>query len=138
MEAKWQGEVAAGQAIHSGEVKEASKWQRAKGTITRKAQQVIQYLPSSDIEALSRIPPGKKMHEAIIFTPEDTSAQGQTEVSEGDAHHKAAGEAQLDAQLTATKKKAVKRTAISGVLLPITGALYVYRDRVCDELDSIR
>lgn len=40
MEAKWQGEVAAGQAIHAGEVHGASKWERAKGAVTRKAQQV--------------------------------------------------------------------------------------------------
>lgn len=62
------------------------------------------------------------MHEAIIFTPEDASQEGKTEILEAEAAHKSAGEAELDAQLNATKKKAIKRTAISGVLLPITGA----------------
>ncbi|KAL8283872.1 hypothetical protein RQP46_005304 [Phenoliferia psychrophenolica] len=128
MEAKWQGEVAEGQAIASGSITDATKWQRAKGAVARNAQKVIQYLPSSDIEALSRVPPGKKMHEAIIFTPEDASLHGQTEVEEAEKAHQqqrtneAPGEKELDAQLLATKKKAVKKTVISGVLLPITGA----------------
>ncbi|KAK4702094.1 hypothetical protein P7C70_g4130, partial [Phenoliferia sp. Uapishka_3] len=123
LEAKWQGEVAQGQAIHDGKVTDAGKWAKIKGGVTRTAQKVIQYMPSSDIEALSRVPPGKKMHEAIIFTPGDASERGQAEVNEAIAAHSSSrAEADLDAQLKATKKKAVKKTAISGVLLPITGA----------------
>jgi hypothetical protein len=85
VERGWQEEVAQGVKIHDGDVPDASRWQRTKGALTRvrrsshayfvhlkwfaswqNAAKLIQWLPDSNIEALSRIPPKKKMHEVML------------------------------------------------------------------------
>jgi hypothetical protein len=86
VERGWQEEVAQGNAIKAGELPDAGKWAKTKGALTRvrapvmrykcmradpaqNAAKLIQWLPNSNIEALSRIPPKKKMHEVRGRTP---------------------------------------------------------------------
>ncbi|EIN14428.1 hypothetical protein PUNSTDRAFT_140725 [Punctularia strigosozonata HHB-11173 SS5] len=108
VERKWQEEVAQGQRIHDGQEANASRWKRTKGPFARKAAQFIQWLPDSTLEALTRIPPKKKLNEAIVFVPEDP---------EYSSPEKKAG---LEQQLEQERKGAIKRTWISGLLLPVT------------------
>jgi hypothetical protein len=96
---------------------------------------VHRYLPTSDIEALSRIPPSKKMHEVrsssaqvcFVFLPRSTSLQAIVLVPE---HSRTTSpfldeEQALDVQLRLTEKAALPKMIISGALLPMAELMYV-------------
>lgn len=119
VERKWQEEVQEGADIKKGKLKEPSGWQRFKGGATRTATRLIKWLPDSNIETLGRLPPGKKIGYVTIVYPHeidevrrDAPPRTEEEIKDG-----------LDKILNMTRKRAVVKTTISALLLPVTAAI---------------
>ncbi|PLW23777.1 hypothetical protein PCASD_02554 [Puccinia coronata f. sp. avenae] len=122
VERKWQEEVKEGMDVKAGKVEDPSSWKKFKGTILTAASKALNWLPDSNIQTIGRLPPGKKIglitivypHEDDDLTPKPVDRQPQ-DVKEG-----------LESLLKRTRRKAMLKTGISGLFLPVTAAIDVF------------
>ncbi|CAH7668006.1 hypothetical protein BY996DRAFT_4574176 [Phakopsora pachyrhizi] len=119
VERKWQEEIREGQDIKRGKMQDPSSWKRFKGAVLRSASRGLKWLPDSNVETLSRLPPGKKIGNITIVYPHELDELNGSGVERQPAEIKNG----LDAILRRTRKHAIIKTTLAGCLLPVTAAI---------------
>lgn len=121
-ERKWQEEVQEGQDIKAGKLQNPSSWKKFKGGILRAASKAITWLPENNIQTVGRLPPSRKIGLVTIVYPHEDDAYGSAAIDQQPQDIQKG----LEEMLARTKRKALLKTTLSGLTLPITLAIDVF------------
>ncbi|KAA1121467.1 hypothetical protein PGTUg99_027906 [Puccinia graminis f. sp. tritici] len=122
----YQKEVRKGEQVKRKEIPNAGKFRKvvkARAALVRGASMMSQWLPSSCVETLARVPPKHKLGEIVVLYPEfsgETSPEGSDQPyqpTEEDLLH------DLNVLLRKTKKGIVVRLVVVSCFLPIAAGI---------------
>ncbi|KAI9631296.1 hypothetical protein KEM48_014496 [Puccinia striiformis f. sp. tritici PST-130] len=120
VERKWQEEVQEGSDIKAGKIENPSSWKKFKGTVLTAASKALGWLPDNNIQTVGRLPPGKRLI-TVVYPHEDDDLTSRP--IDRQSHDVRQG---LEDILRHTRRKAMLKTGLSGLLLPVTAAIDVF------------
>ncbi|KNE98656.1 hypothetical protein PSTG_08026 [Puccinia striiformis f. sp. tritici PST-78] len=122
VERKWQEEVQEGSDIKAGKIENPSSWKKFKGTVLTAASKALGWLPDNNIQTVGRLPPGKKIGLITVVYPHEDDDLTSRPIDR-QSHDVRQG---LEDILRHTRRKAMLKTGLSGLLLPVTAAIDVF------------
>ncbi|POV96011.1 hypothetical protein PSTT_15906, partial [Puccinia striiformis] len=122
VERKWQEEVQEGSDIKAGKIENPSSWKKFKGTVLTAASKALGWLPDNNIQTVGRLPPGKKIGLITVVYPHEDDDLTSRPIDR-QPHDVRQG---LEDILRHTRRKAMLKTGLSGLLLPVTAAIDVF------------
>ncbi|WAR53215.1 hypothetical protein PtB15_2B646 [Puccinia triticina] len=103
-------------------IENPSNWKKFKGTVLTAASKALAWLPDSNIQAVGRLPPGRKIGLITVVYPHEDDDLTCRPVDR-EAHDVRQG---LENILRRTRKKALLKTGASALLLPLTAAIDIF------------
>ncbi|KAH9471028.1 hypothetical protein MJO29_003233 [Puccinia striiformis f. sp. tritici] len=122
----YQKEVRKGEQLKRKEIPNEGKFRsviKARGALVRGAHMMSNWLPSSCVETLARVPPKHKLGEILVLFPEFS---GETRPEESEQPYQPSEEDllhDLNVLLRKTKKGIVVRLVVVSALLPIAAGI---------------
>ncbi|POW21662.1 hypothetical protein PSHT_02208 [Puccinia striiformis] len=123
VERKWQEEVQEGSDIKAGKIENPSSWKKFKAPfLPLAASKALGWLPDNNIQTVGRLPPGKKIGLITVVYPHEDDDLTSRPIDR-QPHDVRQG---LEDILRHTRRKAMLKTGLSGLLLPVTAAIDVF------------